>query len=360
MGLFNYFAHQRRIGRWAKIGRKSSAHLGCALLCIGLTSCQTPINQTTIIEQHQAAIAENDRLTQANVTDLSKDWQFTIQGQTTQPLTLNWPRLTQQANTTIHSQRSYTGSPKGLSEFRGITVAQLLDQVGIEAGVTEATIVAADAYYVTLPIKDIIRNQGLLAIAENGKPMRRQEGGPLHLVYLNNDSIDPQITRQQRWVYYVTHIIIGNEPLKLKIGSKTLDRNALEKLPSHKITNTIGYKHGWKPDPVELIGVKLQDILRSQKIKLTPQSIIKIRRKSMDDRDPQKSVRIPVSVLQSCDIILAHRWGADAQPIPTNKGGPLALAYGKNCTSDAAKNLAWLPFVESLTIEHPTAPKAKP
>jgi hypothetical protein len=324
-----------------------------------LTSCQTPISQAELTQQRQAAIAENDRLTQAHVSDLSKNWQLTIQGQTPKPLTLNWPRLTQQANTTIHSQRSYTGSPKGLSEFRGITVAQLLDQVGIEAGVTDATIVAADAYYVTLPIKDIIRNQGLLAIAENGKPMRRQEGGPLHLVYLNNDQIDPQITRQQRWVYYVTHIIIGNEPLKLKIGPTTLDRAALEKLPSHKITNTVGYKHGWKPDPVELIGVKIPDLLRHQKIKLTPQSIVKIRRKSMDDRDPQKSVRLPASVINSCDIMLAYRWGPEAQTIPSSKGGPLTLAYGKNCTSDAVKNLAWLPFVESLTIESPISPKTK-
>jgi hypothetical protein len=357
MGLFNCFTRQRRIRRPSIIARKPSTHFGCALLCIGLTSCQTPVNQATITQQHQAAIAENDRLTQANITDLSKDWQFTIQGQTTKSLTFNWPTLTQQATTTIHSQRPFRGSPKGLSEFRGVSVAQLIDRVGIETGVTEATIIAADSYYVSVPIQNLIRHKCLLAIAENGKPMRRQEGGPLHLLCLNNDSISPQTLIEQRWVYYTTHIIIGNEPLKLKIGPKILDRTALEKLPSHKITNTVSYKHGWKPDPVELIGVKLQDILQSKKIKLTPQSIIKIRRKSMDDRDPQKSVRIPASVLQSCDIILAHRWGPDAQTIPTHKGGPLTLAYGKNCTSDAAKNLAWLPFVESLTVEHPTTAK---
>jgi hypothetical protein len=349
MSRVNYFTHQ--------IPLRAFAYLGGSLLLIGLSSCQTPVNPTTIAQEHQAAIAENDRLTQANITDLSKDWQFTIQGQTTQSLTLNWPSLTQQATTTIHSQRPYAGSPKGLSEFRGVSVAQLIDRVGMETGVTEATIVAADSYYVSIPIQNLIRHQALLAISENGKPMRRQEGGPLHFVYLNNDSISQKVLLEQHWVYYATHIIIGNEPLKLKIGPKTLDRNALEKLPSHKITNTVGYKHGWKPDPVDLIGVKLQDILRSQKIKLTPQSIIKIRRKSMDDRDPQKSVRIPASAINTCDILLAHRWGPDAQTIPTHKGGPLALAYGKNCTSDAAKNLAWLPFVESLTVEHPTTTK---
>jgi DMSO/TMAO reductase YedYZ molybdopterin-dependent catalytic subunit len=337
------------------------AGIGCSCgLLLGLTSCQPPISQAELTQQHQAAIAENDRLTQANVTNLSKDWQFTLQGQTNQPLTLNWPTLTQQATTTIHSQRPYAGSPKGLSEFRGVSVGQLLDRVGIEPGVTEATIVAADSYYVSLPIQNLIRHQALLAITENGKPMRRQEGGPLHLVYLNNDSISPKTLLQQNWVYYVTHVIIGNEPLKLKIGPNTLDRRALEQLPSHKITNIVGYSHGWKPDPVALIGVKLQDILRRQKIKLTPQSILKIRRKSMDDRDPQKSVRIPASILDRCDVILAHRWGTDAQTIPTNKGGPLTLAYGTNCTSTDAKNLAWLPFVESLTVEHPTSPKAKP
>jgi hypothetical protein len=349
MSRANHITHQKPL--------RPFAYLSGSLLLIGLSSCQTPVNPAAIAQEHQAAIAENDRLTQANVNNLSQDWQFTIQGQTTKSLTLNWPALTQQATTTIHSQRPYSGSPKGLSEFRGVSVAQLLDRVGMETGVTEATIVAADSYYVSMPIQNLIRHQALLAISENGKPMRRQEGGPLHFVYLNNDSISQKALLEQHWVYYATHIIIGNEPLKLKIGPKSLDRHALEKLPRHKITNIVGYKHGWKPNPVDLIGVKLQDILRSQKIKLTPQSILKIRRKSMDDRDPQKSVRIPASVLQSCDILLAHRWGPDAQTIPTNKGGPLALAYGKNCTSDDTKNLAWLPFVESFTVEPPTTAK---
>jgi hypothetical protein len=352
MRLINLFTSHKPL--------RQLAYLGSGFILIGLSSCQSHINPAQLEQWHQEAVAENDRLTQANVTDVSKDWQFTIQGQTTKSLTFNWLDLTRQATTTIYSQRPYSGSPKGLSEFRGVSVAQLLDRVGRETGVTEATVIAADSYYISLPIQNLIRHQALLAIAENGKPMRRQEGGPLHLVYLNNDSISPQTLLEQNWVYYPTHIVIGNEPLKLKIGPKRLDRAALEKLPSHKITNIVGYKHGWKPNPVELIGVKLQDILQSQKIKLTPQSIVKIRRKSMDDRDPQKSVRIPASVLKTCDIILAHRWGPDAQTIPTNKGGPLTLAYGKNCTSDAAKNLAWLPFVESLAIEHPTALKAKP
>jgi hypothetical protein len=80
-------------------------------------------------------------------------------------------------------------------------------------------------------------------------------------------------------------------------------------------------------------------------------SILKVRRKSMDDLDPQKSVKIPASLVNDCNVMLVYKWGTDAQSIPASKGGPLTLAYGNNCPSETVKNLAWLPFVESISVE---------
>jgi hypothetical protein len=108
----------------------------------------------------------------------------------------------------------------------------LLDRVGVQAGATEVTVVAADAYYATMPLKDFVSQKGLLAIEENGKPIRRTDGGPLHLVFDHDDSRQQSKAVRNEWVYYVTHLIVGTEPIRLKIGGgKTLNRFDLENEP---------------------------------------------------------------------------------------------------------------------------------
>jgi hypothetical protein len=332
--------------RWRRL-------ISLGLLIGVLGGCQSQASNEQLDQWHREAIAENDRLAKANVSDLTKDWKLTIQGQTQKTVTLNWSQLEALATTSYSSQKPYPDSPKTPFEFRGVSVMPLLNQAGILPDEQQVTIVAADAYYATMPIKDFVKHQGMLAIAENGKPIRRNDGGPLHMVFHSNPNgkVNERAITQTEWVYYVTHLIVGTETLKLKVGQKTLGLADLERLPSHKLTTLVGYKIGWNADPVQLIGVKVQDVLRSQNIQLPPDSSLKIRRKSMDDRDPQKSVLIPAKVLQSCDVLLAYQWGPDAQPILASKGGPLTLAYGKNCTSETVKNLAWLPFVESLSVE---------
>ncbi len=321
------------------------------LIFVGLTGCQSQASNDQLEQWHQEAIAENARLTETYSANLTDKWVLRIQGQIQQPITLNWADIEKLSTTTINSIKPHAGSLKTPIEFRGISVEKILEEAGVETGVEEVTIIASDAYYATVSVKDLYLNQALLAIAESGKPIRRNEGGPIHLVYYRGPEIDQQILDKQSWVFYVTHIVVGTEPLRLKVEDKTLERADLEKLPTHKFTALVGYKIGWKPEQVQLIGIKIRDILRSQNMTISPNSILKVRRKAMDDLQAQKSVEIPANLIDNCDVMLAYQWGADSQNIPASKGGPLTLAYGNNCPKEAVKNLAWLPFVESISVE---------
>jgi DMSO/TMAO reductase YedYZ molybdopterin-dependent catalytic subunit len=322
-----------------------------------LTSCQPKVSNSQLTRWHQEAVAENDRLTQRQSADLSKNWKLTVQGQVQAPLTLTWPQIQANAKDSFASLKPYPDSPSTPSNFRGIAVNSLLDRVGVQAGATEVTIVAADAYYATMPLKDFVSQRGLLAVEENGKPIRRTDGGPLHLVFDHGDNKQQSKAVRNEWVYYVTHLIIGTEPIRLKVGeAKTLNRFDLEKLPRQTMTTFVGYKIGWSAEPVKLTGVKLKDVLNSVNMNLPAKALIKVHRKAMVPNDPQKTVLLSTDMINSCDVMLAYGWGTDSQNIPASKGGPLTLAYGKNCTSDAVKNLAWLPFVESITVE----PEVKP
>jgi DMSO/TMAO reductase YedYZ molybdopterin-dependent catalytic subunit len=325
--------------------------IGGMLLLVGLSSCQSTVSKAQLDRWHQAAVAENDRLTQIHASSLTKNWKLHIQGQIQTPITLTWPEIEALSNAQITSRKPYPDSPKTPFEFRGVPVKALLERAGVQPGTEEVTIVASDAYYATMSLKDFVAHQGLLAITENGKPIPRNDGGPLHLVFFNDPKQSDLSVQQQQWVYYVTHLIIGTEPIALKVGNRTLGRSDLEKLPQQRITTLVGYKIGWESEPVQLRGVLVRDILSRQKIAVDAKSVLKIRRKAMTDNDPQKSVLIPTSLIKSCDVMLAHRWGPDGQNIPGGKGGPLTLAYGNNCPSEVVKNLAWLPFVESITVE---------
>jgi DMSO/TMAO reductase YedYZ molybdopterin-dependent catalytic subunit len=338
-----------------------------------LTGCQTQAKQAQLEQWHQEAIAENERLKSNDAANSSQDWKFRVQGQTEKNITLTWPAIEALATAKINTRKPFPDSPKTPSEYRGIPVSAVLKQAGVKPGVETVTIVSDDAYYITMPLKSIVANQGMLAIAENSQPIPRSNGGPLSLVFYNNPNATKRAVEQQYWSYYATHFILGTEDLKLSIGNtlignknignksaanKSLDRDALERLPAHTIKTVVGYKHNWTADPVDLTGIRLKDLISSQNLKISPKSVLKIQRKSMNDRDPQKNVNIPASLINRCDVMLAYRWGADRAIIPASKGGPLTLAYGKNCPSDAIKNLAWLPFVESITLESATVATA--
>ncbi|BAU16065.1 hypothetical protein LEP3755_66320 (plasmid) [Leptolyngbya sp. NIES-3755] len=333
--------------------RKRLPKLVClSVLLIGLASCQSRISKEQIASQRQEAIAQNKKLLQKQSKDLTKNWKLTIQGQIPEPITLNWSQIEALATHELNTAAPFPDKTQ-VAAYRGVSVEQLLKQAGVnveapENSQIEITSVAADDYYTIATLQQVREQNAMLAITENGQPMRRNDGGPLQLIFDLSSKVK---TENGTWVYYVTHLIVGNEPLRLQIGSKTLNLAALERLPKHRFTRIVGYKHNWSSEPVQLTGVKLKDLLRSQKIKLSAQTAIRIRRKAMDKNNLQKSTLLSAELINNCDVMLAYRWGASQQAITTKKGGPLTLAYGKNCDSQFDRNLEWLPFVESISVE---------
>jgi DMSO/TMAO reductase YedYZ molybdopterin-dependent catalytic subunit len=340
-----WLTNSKRLKRWIII------NLSLCFILTFLLGCQAQVSNDQLDKWYKEAIAENARLTDLHGSNLSENWILRVQGQVQKPITLKWAEIEALADTKFISINPHPGAITTPQEFQGISVQKLLEKAIINSGVEELTVVAADAYYTTIAIKDVYRNQGLLTILEAGKRIRRNEGGPIHLAYFRDANSPQGEIDKQRWVHYVTHLIVGTEPLRLRVEKATLELADLEKLPTHKITTLVGYQIGWKYEPVDLIGVKLRDILRSQNVVMNNESVLRVRRKSMDDLDPQKSVKIPASLVNDCDVMLVYKWGTDAQSIPASKGGPITLAYGNNCPSETVKNLAWLPFVESISVE---------
>jgi DMSO/TMAO reductase YedYZ molybdopterin-dependent catalytic subunit len=322
------------------------------VLLILLCGCQPTVSSAQLDQWYKEVVVANDRLIQAQASNLSKDWKITIQGEVERPITLNWAEIEQLATQELNTYNPYADNPRSPTKYHGIPIKTLFDRAGVKVGATSITLVAADAYYASMPLTNAINDGGLLAIRENGKPIPRSNGGPVYMVY----AIPPNAPTQndnQAWAYYTTHIIVGTEPLRLKVGQRNLTRFDIEKLPTTSIRTLVGYKIGWDSTATKLTGVKLTTLFEQLKMRIPAKAIVRIRRKAMTNDDAQKYVELSSDLMKRCDVLLAYRWGNDSQTIPAQKGGPLTLAYGNNCTSDDAKDLAWLPFVESIDIEEP-------
>jgi hypothetical protein len=242
----------KRFQRWIILS------LSLCFILTFLLGCQAQVSNDQLDKWYKEAIAENSRLTETYGSNLTDNWIIRVQGQVQKPITLNWTEIEALADTKFIGINANPGSPTTPHEFQGISVQKLLEKAIVNSGVEDLTVVAADAYYTTIALKDVYRNQGLLTILEAGKPIRRNEGGPIHLAYFRDANLPQEEINKQRWVHYVTHLVVGTEPLRLKVEKATIELADLEKLPTHKITTLVGYKLGWEYKPVDLIGIKIQ------------------------------------------------------------------------------------------------------
>lgn len=326
-----------------------------AIACSTLIACETPPKEAQLDQWHQEAVAENQRLSDLyQVTDEQLQWTLAISGQTQDQKTynFNWSELDQLATTHVPTKEPHTGKPPNIFDFRGIRVSQLLDLAKIDPQVTEVTFVADDGYRVAVQVADIKKYDIILAVERDKKPIPRSEGGPLYLVYpftqfpkLND------IYPSAYWSYYVTHLIFGNETLKLKIKDKILDQTAFEQLPQNLIETPVGHRMFWTNAKVKLKGVRLQDLLTAQGITLTPDSKITILGKANVDRNPQKPIQLTGQQIEACTVLLATHWGEKLQPISQKMGGPITLAFDQTCETKWQTPPPWTTFIEEITVE---------
>jgi hypothetical protein len=327
------------------------------IIALSLTACKNTLTEAELQALHQEAIARNAEQLQANAHQTEQmSWQLWVQGQTKSPTSapLNWEQLQELATTHVPTpDPANAADPNAIFDFKGIPVSQLLDRFGVAPDLpqtTQVTFVAFDGFRASVSIADLRRYPIILALERDGKPLSRQQGGPLYLVFPHAQH--PELKQKYDssfWVFYVTHAIVGTEPVRLKIGNRQFDEAAFGKLPQTTVETLVGYKLGWPAGKVLLKGVRLRDVLAAAGVKLPPNGAVMIRGKPAIYSDRTDPVRLNAASVQNCDILLATRWGNDSQPIATQMGGPMTLAFPSSCSTLTGKE-RWVTFVEELEV----------
>lgn len=340
--------------------------ISCCLV-LGLANCQSQPDAAQLDFWQKQAIDLNASITQTiadqNQNNPVQEWYLTIHGQVQQKSVLRLSELQNLSQQEIKTTNPHnTENRQEIETLQGIAVSQLLEKAGVEPSVQEVTFLSSNNYRVTVSLEDLKNYPILLAWGKNGKPLSRSEGGPLYLVFPYSDYPElPDRYSDAFWAFYVTDMIVGNEPGMIKVdikpfdvGSKVFDRAALDALPQTSIEEPVGYKFGWPVGKVKLTGVKLRDIITAANIDLTSQGRVFIKGKASLSSEPQEPVQLPSQEVLNCDIILATRWGEDAIPIPSSMGGPITLAFSDRCqngvTLSPKNSQHWATLVERVEV----------
>ncbi len=330
------------------------------ILALFLPGCTPEPTEEQLSLWRQDAIARNAAIVTQQAQDRKQtQWEFTITGQTTKgSQTFNWSELEALATTTINTTSPHnTTDPNALLNFRGIAVSQLLDAQGVKPNVTSVTFLGFDGFRATVSLADLKRYPILLALERDGRPISRSEGGPLLLVFPQSEYQQLAQYAQRFWVFYVTHAIVGTEPVHIRIGSHNLDRNAFEQLPQITLEETVGYRQDWPIGKVKLRGVRVKDVLEAAHVNLNDYKNVIVKGKAATTRDRSNPIRLRMDDIRECNIVLVTQWGDSEQPIPARLGGPVTLASSSSCYGSGGFENAtdedhrWVTFVEELEPE---------
>lgn len=322
----------------------------------GLIGCNNQPSDANLEQLRQEAIAQNAAMVALQAKNQApKDWQFVVQGQTAtgKPLILNLPQLETLATTSVWTKEPHNTSntnPDTVFHFRGIAISKLLQQVGVAADVSDVTFIAYDAYRVTISLADLQKYPIILALERNNQKLSRSDGGPLYLVFPYSQY--PQLQQQypdRFWAFYLTDMVIGTEPIGLKVGKRRFNASDLDKLKPITLEETVGYRIGWPVGKVKLSGVRVRDVLNAAGISVPKGRAVIVRGKSPIYRQTTKPIRLEASDIDRCNIMLATHWGNNRQPIPATMGGPVTLALSSACKTQSDER-RWVTFVESLEV----------
>ncbi|MTJ07750.1 molybdopterin-dependent oxidoreductase [Anabaena sp. UHCC 0204] len=332
-------------------------YLGIVIVCLG--GCiKKPTNLQLEVWRKEAsdseallqAVRNAEILADKAKNNSQRQWNLVIQGETKdgKSKTLNWTELLKLATTNVNTiDANNIITPNQVFKFQGIPVSTLLKNFGVPPEVTEITFVCYDAYQVTVKIQDLLTYPIILALAKDDKPIQRDQGGPLYLIFPYTEY--PQIRQKYNegsWAFYVTHVIFGTEKALVRVGERELNLAALDKLPQVTLNQNVGYRVWWPSSKVKLHGVRVRDVLSLAGIK--PQSSVIVTGKPAIYRRNSEPTELASTDINNCNVILATRWGENKQPILAKMGGPVTLAFGNDCPSKT-KNKRWVTFVEELT-----------
>nr|WP_199332667.1 molybdopterin-dependent oxidoreductase [Anabaena catenula] len=323
--------------------------LGIAIVCLGGCT-KKPTDAQLEVWRKEASDRNAEILADKAKKNPQRQWNLVIQGETAngKSETLSWPELLKLATSNVNTiDANNIVNPNQVFKFQGIPVSTLLKNFGIPPGVTEITFVCYDAYQVTVKIEDLLTYPIILALAKDNKPIQRDQGGPIYLIFPYTKY--PQIRQKYNegfWAFYVTHVIFGTEKPLVRVGDSELNLADLDKLPQVTLNQNVGYSVWWPGSKVKLHGVRVGNVLSFAGIK--SQNSVVVTGKPEIYRRNSDPIELTSTEIRNCNIILATRWGEDKQPILAKMGGPVTLAFGDDCQSKT-KNQRWVTFVEELT-----------
>ncbi len=280
---------------------------------------------------------------------------LTIVGQLGVPgATFDWAALDALATTHVPTKNPQNPTDRArVIDFRGVLVRDLLDRFAAAPAATEVTFVAIDGFRSTVDVAGARRFRVALALEADGAPIERTSGGPIYLVFPHSEAPDSEALYPDRyWCFYVTHMIVGTEVARLRVGDQVLDGAALEALPQTGFDGPVGWKVHWPSAAVHVRGVRLVDALRAAGVEVPAGGRVIVRGKAVVHRDPGDPIALAAADLERCGFLLATHWGSDDAPISARLGGPLALAVPPACAAQYGDR-TWMTFVEELVIEGP-------
>ncbi len=311
----------------------------------GLVGCNDrPDARMLAAWREEAKALDVRRTAEAKAHDPGVQWSFHMDGQITRPEDLSLLELRQlpAVDITVPAKDVYAER-----RFRGVEIRTLLDRAGPSAEPKTATFVAKDGYFATLDLADLRAHPFILAFDQDGKASLPALGGPLS-VRFDPRSVGAELQRRYQYsdVFYVTHMIIGDEPTRLAVGSRTLDDAALDRLSEVSRTEPVAYRTGWEATPQTLWGVRLVDAMRAA---ASPEGSASVRvlGKDASHRENEGVPTFSAADLERCEPMLVRRHGPQRTQIPTRMGGPLLLHVAPACREKLGRG-AWLSFVERL------------
>ena len=317
-----------------------------------LAACSRGPSDEELDKLHDEAVEANKAALLKRFETVKKEPGFTLTvcGQISKPsATITWGELQSLAQTHVKTINVQNPDKKTPTDFRGWLVRDVMDRFGADPSATEVTAVAVDAFRATVDAADARSMRMLLAIEADGAPIAPSAGGPIFLVHPHSESEESRKKYPDRfWSFYVTHLVIGTEEPKLKVGDVELDRAKLEALPTAAYDGPVSWKVEWPSGTVHVRGVRVTDAFKAAGIALPAGGKILVRGKAPLHRDPEKPITLAIDDLARCNPLLAMKWGADEKPITAKYGGPIALAVPP--CGDAYGDRVWVTFVEELSV----------
>jgi sulfoxide reductase catalytic subunit YedY len=130
-----------------------------------------------------------------------KTYRLKLTGAVSQTLSLTYDQLLKYPSVTEDVLLICPGFFANHGRWTGITIAELLKQVGVKKEAKQIDIKGAQEKVVRIPLEELHKKRIFLAYRVNGEPLPQKHGFPLRLVYEDAYGSD--------WVKYVDEIVVS-------------------------------------------------------------------------------------------------------------------------------------------------------